>query len=182
MSSGVEFDNGRARLPTDQVGSVLIVRAGGLIAALPVGSVMETMRPLPVARLSGVPAFVAGSAVVRGEVAPVVDLAALLTGRPLSATSRWVCVVAANRRIAVGVDAVESVSRLPAETLEALPGLLEGAAAGAVERLAAHDTDLLVLLRLSKLIPPEVWGALGSSGEGAHEGPPPAAAPEAPEQ
>ncbi|MBI2944199.1 MAG: chemotaxis protein CheW [Candidatus Wallbacteria bacterium] len=159
---------------------MLIVRAGELIAALPVGSLLETMRPLPVARLAGVPPFVAGSAVVRGEVAPVVDLAALLTGRPLAATGRWVCVLAANRRIAVGVDAVESVARLPAETLEVLPGLLEGAAAGAVERLAAHDTDLLVLLRLSRLIPPEVWDVLGSSGERAREGSPPPARPEAP--
>ena len=57
--------------------------------------VLETFRPLPVHRLGQVPPFVLGTAGVRGQSTPVIDLALLLGlsgGCPAKASPRWVVV------------------------------------------------------------------------------------------
>ena len=133
----------------------LLVRAGPRTCAIPLASVVETMRPLPVAALPGAPPFVAGAAVVRGEPVPVVDLDALLGG-PGGAASRFVTVRAGDRVTALAVAAVVGVGELPA----AAPRRLLGAAdAGAVEALGARDGHLLVVLRAAQLVPDHVHAA-----------------------
>src|SRR6185436_6230529 len=48
-------------------------RVGGLLCALPLEHVEETMRPLAIEAIAGGPAFVRGLAVVRGAPIPAVD-------------------------------------------------------------------------------------------------------------
>ncbi|MBI3892682.1 MAG: chemotaxis protein CheW [Candidatus Wallbacteria bacterium] len=122
-----------------------------------------------------------GSCVLRGQAVPVLDLGAFLTSRssvsdecsrkeqgparPAGRPARFVSLLVEGRSVALAVDAVESVTVLDASLLGALPGLLTGAASGAVERLAALDGGLLAVLSLSRLVPAEVWSGKPGSEE-----------------
>lgn len=146
-------------LQTPSPDQVVLVRAGPRVCALPVASVVETMRPRPIAPLAGVPPFVAGVAVVRGEPVPVVHLGAFLGDAAPGAPARFVTVRAGPRLAALAVDAVIGVAALPARDAAALP-LLADACAGAVEALRARDDGLLVVLRTARLVPDDVGRAL----------------------
>jgi purine-binding chemotaxis protein CheW len=58
--------------------SFLLCRGSSRLCALPLDSVAETMRPLPIEVLPGCPPFVRGVAVIRGRPTPVADLGVLL--------------------------------------------------------------------------------------------------------
>jgi purine-binding chemotaxis protein CheW len=137
---------------------VLLVRAGGRTCALPIAHVIETMRPLPVAPLSGTPPFVKGVAVIRGGAAPVVDLGAFL-GAGATAASRFVLVRCGARNAALAVESVIGVARFAGGEARATP-LVAGACAGAVELLGALDQEMLLVLRAVAIVPEGVWRAV----------------------
>jgi len=143
--------------------NVLLVRAGARICALPLAHVAETMRRLPVARLVGMPAFVEGAAVVRGETVPVIDLGALLGGAATRVAPRFVLIRAGARRAVISVDEVVGLAPLP--PAHGVP-LLSGAAGGAVEALGARDRRVLAVLDASRLVPEDVWQAAGAASRG----------------
>jgi purine-binding chemotaxis protein CheW len=58
--------------------STLLCRVRERLCALPLAHVVETMRPLPIEPLGGMPGFVQGIAIIRGAPVPVVDAGALL--------------------------------------------------------------------------------------------------------
>jgi purine-binding chemotaxis protein CheW len=144
----------------------LLVRAGARVCALPITAVVETMRPLPVSPVAGVPPFVQGVAIVRGEPVPVLDLAAFLGDGAPAAPSRFVTVRAGPRTAALAVGDVVGVAPLDPGDATRLP-LLADACAGAVEALRARDADLVVVLRVARLVPDEVHRALAQRGAGA---------------
>jgi purine-binding chemotaxis protein CheW len=132
----------------------LIVRAGGQTCALPVRSVVETLRPGAIAPIPGAPAFVRGVMAIRGAPVPVVDLASLL-GRGSSANgARLVVARAGERRVALWVDAVVGISPHQPAQLDELPPLLAEIRAELVEKIGMLDSELLLVLRASRLLPP----------------------------
>ncbi|HEY3500956.1 MAG TPA: chemotaxis protein CheW [Polyangiaceae bacterium] len=134
----------------------LLVESGGHACALPLACVRETMRPLPLERLGGVPNFVLGLAVIRGSSVPVVDLAALLERpNPEQRFGRFLTLAVNGREVALAVEAVRGVSRLENGVFDALPPLLGGAGSAAVKALALHDSELLLVLEASRLVPDE---------------------------
>ena len=139
----------------------LVLRAGAHLCGLGVAQVIETMRPLPVRALAGVPPFVAGVSVIRGEPVPVVDLAALLCGerqRP----ERYVTVRGGRRPVALAVGRVFGVRPIPDESWRELPLLLNtvNGRADLVEALCETDAQPLFVLRGARVVPPAVWAAL----------------------
>lgn len=142
-------------MPGTSVDSVLLVRAGARVCALPISSVVETMRPLPVAPLAGVPAWVSGVARVRGEPVPVVHLGRFLGDREATPPARLVTVRGRDRVAALAVDGVLGVAALGPEDARRLP-LVADACAGAVESLRARDEDLVLVLRSARLVPDDV--------------------------
>lgn len=144
------------------VDKFLLVRAGARVCALPLAAVAETMRPLPVSAIAGVPAFVSGVAIVRGEAVPVLALGALLGDREPAPPARFVTVRAGSRTAALAVDAVVGVAALGAGDAPHVP-LLADASDGAIEALGARDEDLLVVLRTARLVPDAVHRALEAS-------------------
>jgi len=133
------------------------------LCALPLEHVAETMRPLPVEPLAGVPRPICGVAIIRRVPVPVVDVAWLLAGKESHAT-RFVTVKAGGRRVALMVDAVVGVRALPTDSLEELPPLLRDASAEAIATIGSLDAELLVVLRSANLVPEAVWSALESGG------------------
>ncbi len=132
----------------------VICKAGDRLSALPLESVEETMRPLPVEHLAGLPPYVAGLARIRGAAVPVVHAGALLGGGT-TAPARFVSLKVGARRVALAVDDVVGVRALPVAT--ELPPLLAATHAGIVAAVASADSTLLLILRASRLLSDEVW-------------------------
>jgi purine-binding chemotaxis protein CheW len=138
---------------------VVLVQAGPHLCALPVGAVLETLRPLPLRPLAGAPAGVSGLAVVRGSPVPVVDLAVLVGGAPSASPSRrWVMVRCGARAAALAVDSVVGIRVLPPGA--AIAPLVAGAAQGALAELRVRDADLVLVLEASRLVPEGAFEAL----------------------
>jgi purine-binding chemotaxis protein CheW len=137
----------------------LLCRVGDLLCALPLAHVEETMRPMAVEAIVGVPSFVLGLAVVRGIPIAVVDAGSLLSGVATHAT-RFVTVKIGSRRIALAVDAVIGVVEIPSGSLEALPMLFQDGSRNAISAIGTLDADLLLVLQGTRLIPEELWAVL----------------------
>jgi purine-binding chemotaxis protein CheW len=149
---------------TEVSGSSLLCRLRrGVLCALPLRCVGETMRPLPVTRIVGAPAFVQGLAVVRGVPTAVLDAAALLSGQP-SRSTRFVTVNTGGRSVALAVDAVIGVVDIPAGDVEALPPLYQNRGADAIAAIGRFDEELLLVLQSSRLMTEEVWAIIHAAG------------------
>lgn len=145
--------------------SVLAVSAADRICVIPIAHVVETMRPLPIAPVLGVPAAVLGLAVIRGEPTPVVDLAALLApGATRGVGNRMVTLALDGRCVALAVERVIGVRTLDTTHFCELPPLLRGADNVAVESIGSADQQLMVVLQAARLVPDAVWTSLQNAG------------------
>ncbi|MCB9540400.1 MAG: chemotaxis protein CheW [Myxococcales bacterium] len=148
----------------DPVGiPVLLVGEGARRCALPLGAVIEVMRPLPVRALPDLPPYVAGIAAIRGAPTPVVALDLLLAHPPVPPT-RFVTVRTGTRPLALAVSAVEGLVRLSPDALDALPPLARSVDADRLAALALRDGELVTLLETGRLLPAEVEAALADEG------------------
>jgi purine-binding chemotaxis protein CheW len=145
--------------------SWLLCRAGRLLA-LPLESVVETMRLLPVEPLPGTPRFVAGLCVIRGKPVPVIDAELLFGGRDTRA-GRLVTMMIGDRLVALAVQDVLGVRLIDADALSELPPLLEEAAGDAVQAIRTLDGELLLMLSGARLVPDSVLESLTSTEAGS---------------
>lgn len=141
-------------------GPYLICRSNACLCALPLESVAETMRPLPVEPLAATPAFVLGISVIRGAATPVVDVARLLGSPAPVPPQRLVTLRIGARCVALAVEGVIGVHALPAAALAAVPALLSGAANETVSAISTLDAQLLLVLQSARLVPESVWAAI----------------------
>ena len=138
----------------------LIVGLQGRICAVPLKHVIETMRPLPIEPLSGVPSFVRGVAIIRGIPTPVVDLGAVL-GTPNELAERFVTLRVGDKQVALSVSAVLGVRVLDTiMTVQELPPLLQDAASDIVAMIGTLDEQFLMVLQAGWELPDVVWQAL----------------------
>lgn len=148
--------------------SLLTCRVGTQLCGLPLGPVLETMRPLPVERLPDLPAFVRGVSLIRGAPTPVVDLRALLDLDAAAPPGRYVTIASSGRSeakaVALAVDAVLDVIPVEAASLGDLPELLQLARRELVRALMSVGTELLLVLEHSRLLPDERWPPLMETG------------------
>ncbi len=132
----------------------LLVRVAGVLCALPLPHVDETMRPLPIQSVPGAPPFVRGVSRIRGDPLPVVDAARALRGEGnLPEPTRFVVIKTANRRVALEVDSVLGVRRIEPAALSDLPPLLTTAAEEVVSAIGSLDAELLLVLRSGAWVP-----------------------------
>lgn len=152
--------------------TALVFRAGPLFCALPLGEVVETMRPLQTRPLAGAPPYVRGLTVLRGTPAPVIDLPRLLTGVP-APVDRYVSVRAGNGRIACAtgpVIGVREVGRPPDGPDTPFAGVpaFTGVPAALIAAVGTIGTEPLLLLNSVAVLPDQVWAATdGTAAETA---------------
>lgn len=154
-------------MPAEVEGRFLIVRAQHWTCALPLSEVVETMRPLPISPVAGVPPFVRGVSIVRGEPTPVISLAVLLGGTDPREAQRFILLRVPERRLALEVEEVLGLRALGDAELGAVPPLLQEAAGGHLEVLGTLDGRLLGALRAARLLPESLWSSLAKRGEAA---------------
>ena len=136
--------------------SVLIVALGSCACALALTHVIETMRPLPVDPISGMPPFVRGLSIIRGQPTPVVDLA-LLLGRSGELFGRFITLRTKDRQVALAVDGVLGIRELDSSLLHKLPPLLQGAPDEVITAVSRLDGQLLLVLQAGWVLSDEVW-------------------------
>jgi purine-binding chemotaxis protein CheW len=137
----------------------LLCRVDARLCALPLESVIETMRPLPVEPVAGAPPFVLGLSIVRGAAAPIVDAERLLGGRA-SNPGRFVMLKVGGRTVGLAVEAVAGVRQLGTVTLQEMPPLLRSADAEVVETIGTLDTELLLVLQAMRIAPESFFAAI----------------------
>jgi purine-binding chemotaxis protein CheW len=128
--------------------------------ALPLETVIETMRPLPIEPVPGMPPFLQGVALVRGEPVPVVDLHTLFDGRKPGSPGRFLLLRTGQRRVALAVEAVLGVFRIARTVQQGLPPLLQQMNADLVSGVAVRDGQMLLVLQAARLVPDAVWREL----------------------
>jgi len=104
------------------------------------------------------PPYVTGVINLRGQILPIVDMAARLGLAPTQPTARHVIIVVSieGRLVGVLVDAVCDIIALAPEALQPTPDLTGEAAASFVAGLITDEDRLISLIALDHLIPPIV--------------------------
>jgi purine-binding chemotaxis protein CheW len=142
---------------------ILVCRVGSHFCAVPIEQVVETLRPLPVAPLAGMPAFVSGLCILRGQVLPVVDAARLLGTETPLLWERFVTIRVGERSVALAVQGVVGLRSLSSSSLGELPPLLREARADFVAAVGRLDGELLLVLEGLHLLPEPVWTTLAAA-------------------
>jgi purine-binding chemotaxis protein CheW len=145
---------------------VLVVDAGSRLCAIPIADVVETMRPLEVESVPGMPRFLMGIAIIRGSPIPVVALGELLGTRQDKPIGRYVLLNLGEHKIALAVEKVLGVRRLDDSVMHGLPPLLKEPQKELVAEIGVKDERLLLVLRATRMIPDEVWQTLEESARG----------------
>jgi purine-binding chemotaxis protein CheW len=141
----------------------VLCRIGTQLCAVPIEHVAETMRPLPIEPLAGMPPFVLGVAVIRDAATPVIHAGRLMgIGAAQRIPTRFLTLKVGERRVALAVDAIVDVLDLGTLTLGGLPPLLQDSGAEVVAAVGTLDSDLLLLLRSARLVPESLWAAFES--------------------
>jgi len=136
----------------------MLCRIGNQLCALPLSHVVETMRPLPVRPMPGMPDFIAGLALVRGMPLPVVD-AAVLTGQTAGPATRFVTLQVGARQVVMAVQEVVGIRAMAAEPFHDMPPLLGRAQGDVVAAIGTLDSEFLWLLDAARIVPADVWHA-----------------------
>ena len=135
----------------------LICRCGLRLCALPLGCVAETMRPLPLESIPGMPGFLLGLSIIRGAPVPVVSVSGLIGAAADGAISRFVTLKTGERRLALAVEQVIGVRELAPASMDEIPPLLRESGADLIAALATLDAELLLVLQSARMIPDSVW-------------------------
>lgn len=132
---------------------VVVFDLAGETYGMDIAVVREIIRMPAVTRVPNAPAYVEGVVNLRGKVIPVLDLRKRLGLEAAAPTkeTRVVVVDSGGDDIAVIVDAVTEVLRVPSDAVEAATAP-RGAARGHVEGIANLDDRLVILLNVASAI------------------------------
>lgn len=143
--------------------------AGDRAVAIPVATAIETMRPLPVEPLAGLPPWVEGVALIRGQPTPVLNVALLLGDGGSPPIGAWVTVRAERSALALAVRRVTGVGSLEPGEWQALPSIVDGVTE-AVEAVGVLGARLTTVLSAGRLLPDEAMARIEAE-LGRHGGP-----------
>lgn len=136
--------------------AVVLVRSGNLFCALPIASVIETLRSPPVTAIAGAPEWVQGVAVIRGATVVIVDLGILLgSGSAEIKQTRVVTLHVGDRVIGLAVESIVGVREFDRATLSEVPPLLLQAHPEVLIAIGLLDGELMQVLDGSRIIPEE---------------------------
>lgn len=141
--------------------SMVVVRAANRLCALPLASVIETLRcPLFIA-VSGAPACVAGVAMIRGATVAVVDLGILLgADSAAGSAARLVTLRVGQRTVGLAVHSVIGVREFDGAELAEVPPMLRQAHPDVLTAVGSLDRELLLVLDGSRILSEETMGRL----------------------
>ncbi|RPF42885.1 purine-binding chemotaxis protein CheW [Thermodesulfitimonas autotrophica] len=119
-----------------------------------IGAVAEIIRMESITRVPRAPEFVEGVINLRGRIIPVIDLRKRF-GLPegeQTRQSRIIIVEIGGMTIGMIVDAVLEVLRIPAETIEPPPAVVDGVDVAYLRGIALWEERMIILLNLQKIL------------------------------
>jgi purine-binding chemotaxis protein CheW len=144
--------------------AAVLVRSGNLFYALPLASVIETLRSPPIAAIAGAPKWVQGMAVIRGATVVVVDLGILLgAGSAASKQARVVTLRVGARVVGLAVESIFGVREFDRTLLSEVPPLLLQAHPEVLTAIGLLDGELMLVLDGSRIITAEELARLENS-------------------
>lgn len=128
-------------------------RVGQETFGVPIGSVQEILRPLPVTPVPGAPPHVEGVINLRGRIISIVDLRKRC-GAPAEPQARNRIVVAetGGRSIGLMVDSASEVLRIAENSIEPPASVFGHAEPGFVTGVAKLANRLVILVDIAKLL------------------------------
>ena len=128
---------------------ILLARIDGTQVGFSASAVIEIVRAVAIAPLSGAPGIIEGAINLHGRIVPVVDIRQRLAlpALALSPEQYLIALQTSHRLIAVRVDDVEDLIEIDASSLESPASLspvlqrLQGIAAVPSGALVIHDVD-----------------------------------------
>ena len=137
-------------------GKYLTFRLGGALYGLPVLTVREIIRLLPITPVATMPAHVRGVINLRGKVIPVVDLRTRF-GLPTTPDNDRTCIIvtqvaaAGGRGYGVIVEGVEEVVTISADDIEPTPDFGGAVDVRFITGIATAGTTLTTLIDLDAI-------------------------------
>lgn len=121
--------------------------------AIPILSVQEINRMMPITRVPQSPPFIEGVINLRGKIIPVMDLRKRfgLARQDATSDARIIVVEVASRVIGFMVDRVNEVLRINADIVEPPPSMVCGIESDYVQGVGKLQDRLLILLSLDRL-------------------------------
>jgi purine-binding chemotaxis protein CheW len=133
--------------------AVVLVRSGDLFCALPLASVIETLRSPPIRTITGAPEWVQGVAVIRGATVVVVDLGILLgAGSAEVKQARLVTLRVGARVVGLAVESITGMREFDRTMLSEVPPLLLQAHPEVLTAIGLLDGELMLVLDGSRII------------------------------
>lgn len=144
--------------------AVVLVRSGNLFCALPLASVIETLRSPPITTIAGAPDWVQGVAVIRGATVVVVDLGIMLgAGSAEVKQARVVTLRVGARVVALAVESITGVREFDRAMLSEVPPLMMQAHPEVFTAIGLLDGELMLVLDGSRIITEEELARLENS-------------------
>jgi purine-binding chemotaxis protein CheW len=144
--------------------AVVLVRSGNLFCALPLESVIETLRSPPITAIAGAPEWVQGVAVIRGATVVVVDLGIMLGASSAEVEQpRLVTLRVGTRVIALAVESITGVREFDRTMLSEVPPLLLQAHPEVLTAIGLLDGELMLVLDGSRIVTAEELARLENS-------------------
>lgn len=121
--------------------------------------VQEVLRVTEIAPVPGAPSYVLGIINLRGNVVTVIDTRSRF-GLPSVETddsSRVVIIESEEQVVGILVDSVAEVVDLHSSDIETAPNVGTEESAKFIQGVASHDSELLILVDLNKLLSDDEW-------------------------
>ena len=121
--------------------------------AVDVMRISEVLRPVPVTRLPSAPPFVEGIIELRGRFLPVIDLRKRFGAGDGGAPTKYVVAPMGETSVALVVDEVTGVERIPIDQIQAPPVLASGRVApGFVAGIIKWNQRVFMLLDIDAVL------------------------------
>lgn len=144
--------------------AVVLVRSGNLFCALPLASVIETLRSPPVTSIAGAPEWVQGVAVIRGAMVVVVDLGTMLgAGLADLSRARVITLRVGARVVGLAVESIVGVREFDQSMLSEVPPMLLQARPEVLTAIGLLDGELMLVLDGSRIITEQELARLENS-------------------
>ena len=124
--------------------------------------VQEVLRVSEIAPVPGAPDYVLGIINLRGNVVTVIDTRKRfgLIPKEMDDSTRIVIIESDDQVVGILVDSVAEVVDLRVSEMEAAPNVGTEESAKFIQGVASHDSELLILVDLNRLLTDEEWAEM----------------------
>lgn len=141
---------------------LVVFQLAGQTYGINIASVYEIIRMEVITKVPLSPDFVEGVINLRGKIIPVIDLCKMfnLPINERTSSTRIIVVDISGNTVGMIVDAVSEVLRIPLDSIEPPPPMVNGIDSAYLRGIAIMNERLVILLNLEKVLHEHEWNKL----------------------